>query len=186
MMNRWELPKTLNVGGADLPIRYQFGPALDILTAYSDPELDDEERIEILLRILYPEYEKIPQANIPEAVQKACEFIDCGQKDRGRPSPRLLDWSHDAPIIIPAVNSVAGMEVRAHPDMHWWTFWGYFMSIGNSLFSSVLHIRRKKASRKKLEKWEEEFYTENKSLIDMPSPESEEIKAEKESILKWL
>lgn len=186
MISRWTLPKALSVGGKDYPIRYQFGAILDILSAYSDPELDDDEKTEVMLTIFYPNFRDIPQADIPEAIAKACEFIDCGQKDEGKPKPRLMDWDHDADIIIPAINNVAGMEIRATPDIHWWTFWGYFMSIGDSLFSSVLHIRRKKKSGKKLEKWEQEFYRENRSLIDMRSHETEEIKAEKANILKYL
>lgn len=186
MMDRWTLPKALNVGGKDYPIRYQFSAILDILSAYGDPELDDDEKTEVLLGILFPDYQKIPREHLQEAVKKACEFIDCGAKNDGRQRPKVMDWNHDADIIIPAVNKVAGMEVRANPDLHWWTFWGFFMSIGDSLFSTVLHIRRKKAERKKLEKWEEEFYRENRSLVDMRAPNTNEIKAEKESILKWL
>lgn len=186
MMDRWTLPKELNIAGKDYPIRYQFSAILDILSAYSDPELDDDEKAEVMLGILFPRYQEIPQVHLQEAVRKACEFIDCGQKREDRQKPRMMDWNHDADIIIPAVNKVAGMEVRANPELHWWTFWGFFMSIGDSLFSTVLHIRRKKADRKKLEKWEEEFYRENRSLVDMRTPQTDEIKAEKESILKWL
>lgn len=186
MMDRWSLPQTLNVGGKDYPIRYQFGAVLDVLTAYCDQEMEDEDKAEVLLTIMYPDWKDIPKEHIAEAYSKACEFIDCGKKDSGKQSPKVMDWNQDADIIIPAINNVAGMEVRANPDLHWWTFWGFFMSIGESLFSSVLHIRRKKANRKKLDKWEEEFYKENKHLIDFQSPESEEIKAEKDSILKWL
>lgn len=186
MIDRWTLPKTLNIGGKDYIIRYQFGAVLTILSAYNDPELEDDEKMEVLLTIIYPDLQEIPQEHISEAIQKACEFIDCGQKDEGKSKPKLVDWDKDADIIIPAINNVAGTEVRANPDLHWWTFWGFFMSIGDSLFSSVLHIRKKRSSRKKLEKWEEEFYRDNKSLIDMKTPETEEIKAEKENILKWL
>lgn len=186
MMDRWSLPKALNVGGKDYPIRYQFGAVLDVLSAYSDQEMEDEDKAEVLLTIMYPGLEKIPREHLAEAYAKACEFIDCGQKDAGKPSPKVMDWNQDADIIIPAINSVAGMEVRANPELHWWTFWGFFMSIGDSLFSSVLHIRRKKANRKKLDKWEEEFYRENQNLVDLRTPETEEIKAEKENILKWL
>ena len=186
MMDRWTLPHTLNIGGKDYPIRYQFSAILDILSAYSDPELDDDEKTEVLLTILYPDFLVIPSEHIQEAVKKACEFIDCGQKNEGKPKPKVMDWNQDADIIIPAINKVAGMEVRANPELHWWTFWGFFMSIGDSLFSSVLHIRRKKKSGKKLDKWEEEFYRENKSLIDIRTPESEEIKAEKAMLLQML
>lgn len=186
MMSRWSLPKTLNVGGTEYHIRYQFGAVLDVLTAYSDTALEEDEKAEIMLRVIFPNYADIPQEHISEAIAKACEFIDCGSKSDGKPKPKVMDWNQDAELIIPAINSVAGVEVRENPDMHWWTFWGYFMAIGDSLFSNVIHIRKKKASGKKLEKWEEEFYRDNKSMIDLKSPESEEIKAEKENILKWL
>lgn len=186
MIDRWMLPKSLNIGGKDYSIRYQFYAVLDVLAAYSDPDLEPEEKTEVLLTILYPDCQTIPSEHIAEAIEKAFEFIDCGQKDEGKPKPRVMDWNQDADIIIPAINNVAGMEVRANPDLHWWTFLGFFMSIGDSLFSSVLHIRRKKKSGKKLEKWEEEFYRENKSLVDMKTPETEEIKAEKAALLKML
>ena len=186
MMDRWSLPQALNVGGKDYPIRYHFGAILDILSAYSDEELDDDDKAEVMLTIFYPDFKSIPVEDLPEAMAKACEFIDCGQKNDGSKKPKLMDWDMDADIIIPAINNVAGREVRATPDLHWWTFWGYFMSIGDSLFSSVLHIRRKKKNGKKLEKWEQDFYQENKYLIDMRTHETEEIKAEKESIMKWL
>jgi hypothetical protein len=186
MMNCWTLPKTLTIGGKDYPIRYQFGAILDILAAYGDEDLDNEDKTEVMLTIFYPDFQEIPREDLPEAIEKACEFIDCGQSDEGKPKPRLMDWEKDASIIIPAINNVAGMEIRANPDLHWWTFWGYFMSIGDSLFSSVLHIRRKKKSGKKLEKWEQEFYQENQHLIDMRTHETEEIKAEKANILKYL
>ena len=36
----------------------------------------------------------------------------------------------------------------------------------HGLFSNIIHIRQKKQKGKKLEKWEQDFYNENKSLID--------------------
>lgn len=79
-----------------------------------------------------------------EACQKACEFIDCGIKNDGKPRPRTMDWEQDAPIIIPAVNKVNNAEVRATDYMHWWTFFGLYMEIGESTFSTVVSIRDKR------------------------------------------
>ena len=101
-----------------------------------------------------------------------------------------MDWDQDADIIIPAINRVAGTgDVRAMPYLHWWTFLGYYMEIGESLFSNIVQIRQKKAKRKKLEKWEQEFYRENKKLIDIKaklSEEEEEIRRAEEEALKEL
>jgi hypothetical protein len=97
-----------------------------------------------------------------------------------------MDWEQDAEIIIPAINQVAGREIRLDPGIHWWTFFGWYMSIGDGLFASVLRIRSKKAKGKKLEKWEEEFYQDNKKLIDFRTADAEEVRREKDSILRWL
>ncbi len=53
-------------------------------------------------------------------------------------------------MIVPAVNKVAGKEIRTVPYMHWWTFFGYFMESGECLFNTVVGIRSKKAKGEKL------------------------------------
>ena len=97
-----------------------------------------------------------------------------GIKDDGKKQPHVMDWEHDAPVIIPSVNRVLGKEIRAMQYLHWWTFLGAYMEIGESLFSQILSVRMKKAKRKKLEDWEREFYKENKTLIDLDVKYSEE------------
>ena len=87
-----------------------------------------------------------------------------------------MNWEQDAGLIIPAVNKVIGKEVRAISYMHWWTFAGAYMEIGESLFSQVLSIRQKKQKHQKLEKWEQEFYQKNRSMIDLKKRYSEEEK----------
>lgn len=186
MMNAYDLPTSLEIGGVGFPIRYGWRAVVDILAAFNDPELDDWGKQEVMLKILYPDWGQIPMQHIPEALQKACDFIDCGQKDTGRPRPRVYDWGQDALIIIPEINKVANTEVRLTPELHWWTFFGYFMGIGDGVFATVVAIRSKIAKHKKLEKWEEAYYRENRSLVNLQSPESEEINNEKENILKWL
>ena len=185
-MSAYDLPTSLIIGGVGYPIRYNWRSVLDVLSACADPELDDEARAYCILRIFYPTLEEMPAELYQEAIAKACEFIDCGQKDDGRTKPKMIDWEQDAAIIIPEINKVAGREVRLDPGIHWWTFFGWFMGIGDGLLASVLHVRSKKAKGKKLEKWEQEFYKENKSLVDFYTPDTEEIRAEKENILKYL
>lgn len=185
-MSAYELPVSLDISGTDFPIRYDFRAVLDVLMAMDDPDLDEYAKSVVILQIMYPDWSRIPPEHINEALEKACRFIDCGQKNDGNPKPRLVDWEKDASIIIPAVNRVAGMEVRSIPSLHWWTFWGHFMEIGESLFSSVLSIRQKKAKHKKLEKWEEAFYKENREIIDIHAPRSKEDKELQDYFSNWL
>lgn len=185
-MTGYDLPTSVCGGGTEYPIRTDFRAVLDVLCAMNDPELGEREKSIVLVQIMFPDWQNIPFEHLQECCKKACEFIDCGNRDDGKPHPKMIDWEQDAPIIVPAVNSVAHAEVRSVPYLHWWTFWGYFMEVGESLLSSVLNIRDKKAKHKKLEKWEQEFYRENKEIIDFKRKETAEEKAARESIEKWL
>lgn len=177
-MSAWELPSSLCVGGSEWTIRSDFRAVLDILKYFADPEYK-EEAAEICLDILYVNFADMPPALWQKAFEKAIDFIDMGIKDDGKPSPRTMDWEHDAPVIIPAVNNVLKTEIRSSAPLHWWTFLGAYMEIRESLFSQIVDIRQKKASGKKLEKWEQEFCRANKNLIDLP--EKREKRSEEEA-----
>ncbi len=187
-MTAYELPTSLNISGVDFSIRADFHAIIDILIAMNDPELDEYGKMEVMLKVLYEDWQNIPEDCLEEACQKACEFIDCGQADDdpSKPKPRLMDWEQDGDMIVPAVNKVAGKEIRAVPYMHWWTFFGYFMESGECLFNTVIGIRSKKAKGEKLDKWEDKFYKENKKIIDMKTRLSEEEQAYKDKLNEML
>lgn len=190
-MSAWEFPTSLNVGGVDYEIRTDYRVVLDLFTALSDPDLTDENeqmtaymQSRVMMEIMFPDYDSIPMEHLEEALRKVSEFIDMGISD-DRKKPKTMDWEQDAPIIIPAINKVLNREIRAESYMHWWTFLGAYMEIGESLFSNVVHIRQKKAKGKKLEKYEQEFYNENKSLIDFNKVEKRS-KEEKDALMDIL
>ena len=166
-MEVWELPTSIVVGGIDYEIRTDFRAVLDILKTFNDPDFENDEKWIVCLTILYVDFGNMPPQDYEEAIEKAIEFIDMGIKDDGKKQPHVMDWEHDAPVIIPSVNRVLGKEIRAMQYLHWWTFLGAYMEIGESLFSQILSVRMKKAKGKKLEKWEMEFYRNNKELIDL-------------------
>ena len=182
-----ELPKSLEVGGVSWEIRSDFRPALDIMAAFVDPELSDAEKSEVMLTILYRDFDKIPQEHYAEAAERAVWYLDCGRvQDTSCVHPRVFDWEQDEQIIFPAVNKVAGYETRSVEYLHWWSFMGFFMEVGDGLFSTVVGIRQKKAKGKKLEKWEQEFYRNNKRLVDLEKRYTEEEQAEIDRLNKML
>lgn len=185
-MSVWELPTSIEISGVGYSIRSDFRAVIDILLAFADPEYEEDEKALICLEILYEDFDRIPRECYQEAVDKAVEFIDAGAERDGRKKPSVMDWAQDAPIIIPAINRIAGTEIRAMKYLHWWTFMGYYMEIGEGLFMSVLNIRQKKAKGKKLESYEKEFYRENKSLIDIKIKYTDEEKEEQERLKKLL
>lgn len=185
-MDAWRLPESLPVGGEEWKIRSDFRAVLDILNHFNNPEYEEDEKWWICLDILFEDFQEMPQELWTEAQQQAILFIDMGAEDDNRPKPRLMDWEQDAPIIIPSVNRVIGKEIRALPYLHWWTFMGAYMEIGESLFSQVVSFRKKRASKKKLEKWEKEFYRENKALCDLKKKYTKEEQEEQNRLIAIL
>lgn len=181
----FDLPTSLDVGGTQWDIDPDFRQVLRILEAMEDPDLTDGEKATICLVNLYVDVDEIPPELAQAAFDAAIRFIDHGSGD-GKPGPRTMDWTQDAPLIFPAVNRAAGFEVRSADFLHWWTFLGYFMEIKDSVYSTVLSLRGKKARHKKLEKNEQEFWNENIGICRLKERLTEEEKAEKERLKKLL
>lgn len=189
-MYAWKLPTSLEVGGKEYAMRTDYRAILDILAAMNDPEIfepgmtEDEKKIEqtmTMLQILYIDFDSIPPKYYQEAAEKAVDFIDCGIKGDDKPKPRTMDWEQDAPIIAPEVSKVAGRDIRVG-ETHWWEFFGYYLGIGEGMFNTIVSIREKRRKGKKLEKWEKEFYQNNKNLIDLKVKKAERSDEEKEAL----
>lgn len=178
----WQLPASLKIRGAFYTIRTDFRVIMDILTAFNDPDLPDFAKQQVMIEILYEDWKSIPEEHMEEAIKAAVDFIDCGKNHENKKMHKMVDWEQDAALIVPAINKIAGVgDIRSLQYMHWWTFMGYFMEIGEGVFASVLSIRYKKNHGKKLEKWEKDFYLENRKIIDFEKRLSEEEKAIQEA-----
>ena len=182
------LPTKLNINGVERAIRSDFRNALLIFTAYNDTELNRQEQTMVMLGLMYENLEDIPADDYREAIEKAIWFLDGGTilDDKGKRTKKVIDWEQDEQIIFSAVNKVATQETRAKEYIHWWTFLGYFNEIGEGLLSAVINIRQKKNKGKRLEKHEQEFYRENKVLIDIRVKLTAEEQAEKDYFEKLL
>ncbi|MGN0602145.1 MAG: Gp15 family bacteriophage protein [Oscillospiraceae bacterium] len=180
-----QLPTALDVGGRQYPIRSDYRVVLNIFQAFNDPELSDREKTYVVIKCIY--IDDIPRELIKEAMEKACWFMDGGDMPKSKPEKvKTFDWEYDQAILFPAVNKVAGYEVRGSEYMHWWTFLGCFGEIGDGLFTTVMHIRQKKMKGKKLDKWERDFYNANKDLINIQTAQDKADIAETEAVLKEL
>ena len=174
-----ELPRTVSVNGRERDVRTDFRDILKIVTAFNDPELEDNEKVYICLFIFYEDFADLNSDDYEEAFKAALRFID---RDAESDVPSVMDWEQDEAIMFPAINKVAGFETRTAEYVHWWTFMGYYMEISDGVFSNVLSIRLKKAKGKKLEKWEREFWTSNKNICVLKAKLSEEEQAEKDRL----
>lgn len=176
-----ELPTAFEIGGKAYCIRSDYRVALIVCQAFNDPDLSDKEKCEVCLRCLYPDILSMPEEHLQEAAEKAYWFMGGGNVTQGKQDFQSFDWEQDEALIFPAVNKVAGFEVRNVAYMHWWTFLGYFYEVGEGVFSTVVSIRYKLKKHKKLENYERDFYRQNKAMIDLEVKLSEaERQAEQE------
>ena len=182
----FDLPTTVELCGNEWEINSDYRDILTILMAFEDEELTNEEKAFVCLNNFYVDFENIPKDCFQEAYEKAIEFIDHGSSKGNGSQIRTMCWEQDAPIIFPAINHVAGYEVRSADYLHWWTFLGMFMEIKDSTCSTVMALRQKKARGKKLEKYEREFWNQNRDLCVLRRKETEDDKAEKERLKALL
>ena len=192
----YELPTSITISGVKHPIRNKgdFRVILDCFNALQDVKLDKEYRTLSSLIIFYEEltsiesvFEVFPDETLFEAVEEMNRFFNCGQDESpGMKVPyKLVDWDKDEHLIMSAINNVAKKEVRLEPYVHWWTFTGYYLAVGESAFASVVSIRAKIVKHEKMEKYEKKFVAENPEYFNWQSKTTEQEEEEKEILGLW-
>lgn len=178
----YSLPKAVEIDGISHAINSDYRAVLDILTALSDNELTDPEKLNVMLMIFYRG--EIPR-NADAAIAECFKFINRGMPsaDKADSAPKLVDWSKDFPFIADAIMLKCGIDIRGSEYLHWWTFLGYYMNIGDCFFAQIVSIRKKLKKGKKLDDTDREFYKNNKEIIDLTAEETEEEKA---LLAEWI
>lgn len=173
-MSDYTLPKYFEIEGELFEIRHEgdYRIVLSCFKALSDPELSDYEKTITVLIIFYENFNEVEDVldcqYSDQLVEKMFWFFNCGSEyNDGKNGPKLLDWDKDSVLITSAVNRVAGKDVREQEYVHWWTFMGYYMEIGECLLSQIVGIRYKIAKGKKLEKHERTFQQENPQYFNI-------------------
>lgn len=167
----FDLPTTVTIKDREFGIRDDgdYRMILDVFSALQDIDIPKKERMITAIVIFYDGFsldnvfEKAESSEIMEELAtKMFDFISCGQTNMGnKTNHKLIDWEQDEQLIASAINNVANMEIRTVDYMHWWTFMGHYISVGESVLSTVVQIRSKLVEGKKLEKHEQEFRKKN-------------------------
>lgn len=191
----FEIPISVKVGEQSYDIRRKgdFRMVLDCFSALNDLELEKAERLIAALIIFYECFNDVEDVlNCDEEllgtlVKEMYKFFNCGNdSDIGnKVKHNLIDWEQDQQLICSAVNNVAKKEVRLEEYLHWWTFMGYYLAIGESPLSTIVSIRHKIVEGKKLEKYEREFREENPQYFDWNSKSLEEQEANQTIMEMW-
>ena len=166
----YRLPTKVTINDLEFNIRERgdFRMVLDCFKALQDEELSEDYRVLASLLIFYNELNDVEdlreyEDQLGELVKEMYRFINGGEDNTpgAERDVTLVDWEQDSQIVCAAVNNVANQEIRSVEYLHWWTFLGYYMSVGQSVLSTVVSIRDKIAHHKKLEDWEKEFKKNN-------------------------
>lgn len=181
----WALPTSANIGDQDYQINTDYRDILYIIEKMNS-DLIWAAKQKVLIALFYCDYEKMPSHDYEEAIRYLFDFVACGEENDGRAHPKQIDWEQDKNIIAAEINKIAGHEVRAVPYLHWFTFIGYFMAIGEGQLSYLVGIRHKLSTGKKLTKDEREFYIKNKSRVTFKTQYTDDEIAEKDALLKML
>lgn len=189
----FDIPIKLQVGKQSLSIRNRgdFRMVLDCFAALNDTELEKDERIYCSLIIFYEDFNSIEDLlaceDLVEAVKKMYWFFNCGDdKNVSAAKPhKLIDWEGDAQLIASAINNVANTEIRSLDYLHWWTFMGYYLAIGECPLSTIVSIRGKIMEGTKLEKYESKFKSSNPQYFIWDNKSVEEKEAENEILTLW-
>ena len=180
----YELPTSIEIDNHHFAItdKGDYRMVIDCFMALEDPELEASDRLIASLLIFYEDVdeledlEKVFGDHIEEACQKMLDFFNCNESNIGyKTQHKLIDWEQDEQLIISAINNVAGKEVRWEPYVHWWTFIGYYMAVGESALSMVVSVRDKILKGKKLEKHEQEFRRNNPQYFVWRSKTADEM-----------
>ena len=192
----YSLPTTVKIRDNDFKIRNKgdFRMVLDCFNALQDDNLSQQERVISSLIIFYDDvhsYEDLcvlfkDDEDLKLAIEKMYDFFNCNQKEVGaKQNYKLIDWDNDSQIICSAINNVANIEIRSLEYLHWWTFMGYYISIGESVLSTVVGIRHKIATGKKLEKYEKDFRKDNPNYFNFDYRTSEQREEDAKFRAMW-
>ena len=182
----YSLPTSITIEGQSFTIRDNgdFRMVLDCFDVMNDLELNEQEQVLVMLMIFYDgmdtieDLERLP--NLVKAQEEMYKFFNCGKIDEYQISkPKLIDWNDDSELICSAINNVAKKEIRAEAYLHWWTFIGYYMSVGESALSTVVGIRNKIVRGNKLDKHEREFKRENPQYFTWNSKTRQDLEDDK-------
>ena len=177
----YTLPERVAFGGRSYQLHADFRNILKIFGVLQG-DYPEYIRWRIALGLFYEP--TLAEEDVEQGLSYLAQFLQ--PEGQGEPGPKLLDWQQDAAPIIAGVNAVAGQEIRSLPFVHWWTFLSWFHAMPPGELSTRVAIRQKRQKGQKLEASEQEYYRQNKALVDLKPQYTAEEKAEMERLNELL
>lgn len=170
------LPDSVTINGTEYQFNSDYRVILKLFKALNidEKELLPIEKYQVCLKLFYKGEIKLKDYN--EAIECMFLFINAGDmEEETTKQPQLVDWEKDIQKIVSPISKSMGTDIRGLKELHWWSFLSEYMEIGECRFATIVSIRNKRAKHKKLEKWEEDFYKENRKEIDIVTREDKVV-----------
>lgn len=153
-------PTAVRIDGDAVEINTDFRVALRIMGAFSDPELTEPEKIEVMVRLLYPS----PPRNLSAAAKQGMKFLNLGEPAEMSSDPPVYSFEKDSRYIYTAFKSSYDIDLESIGYMHWWKFRALFSDLGDCFFSQLVGIRSRMRTGELLDS-ERKFIVKNKALV---------------------
>lgn len=181
------IPETVEIGGAEHRINYDFRTSMLFEIMMGDNSLSNEEKAMNALYLYYGEITEDPD----EAIGKLLWFYRCGEEKRRKKQKRfdektgklveveddpvdpVYSFEHDAPYIYAAFLQQYGIDLTVE-DMHWWKFKALFRSLSeDTKFMQIVGYRSIEINSD-MSKQQKAFYRRMKETYALPLPEGEQ------------
>lgn len=173
-----KFPTKIQLGNDILEINTDFRNCLNMIIMFEDKDLTKEEKIELMLKLLYKDLTKINQDNVEEAIRKGILFLDAGEEketteEEGEetPSKRVYSFNRDAKYIYSAIKKSHNVDLENIEYLHWWKFVYYFFDLDEKAFFSQMIYLRNQKNKGKLSKEEKVVYANLEDILELDNSE---------------
>lgn len=191
LMNKF--PTKIRLGNDILEINTDFRECLNIITMLEDNDLTKQDKIELMLELLYKDTSKINQDNIEEAVKKAVLFLDADENKKNNDSDeeydikpkRVYSFTQDAKYIYSSIKKSHDVDLETIGYLHWWKFVYYFFDLDEKSFFSQMIYLRSQRNKGKLTKEEKIVYANLEDILELED-NKQYTEEEQEKIDKFM
>lgn len=186
-----EFPTKVKLDGKIYELNTDFRVGLNIMLLYEDKSLNDYEKTDIMLELLYKE--EIPIELREIAIEKAMLFLNAGDNKKSNDSEeeydikpkRVYSFTKDAKYIYSAIKKSHGVDLENIEYLHWWKFVYYFFDLDEkSFFSQMIYLRNQR-NKGKLTKEEKVVYANLEDILELED-NKQYTEEEQEKIDKFI
>jgi hypothetical protein len=174
------LPKTVPIGGKDVPIRTDFRISMMFELLMTDAARTDEEKIIGALNLYYKEM----PSDLNEAAEQMILFYKCGKEENEYTKKlaeskserkRVYSFDYDDDYIYAAFLGQYGVDLNS-AKMHWWKFRAMFNGLtDDNEFVKIMSYRAIDITRD-MSKSQQDFYRKMKRIHEIPQSKEEQEK----------